>query len=204
MALREVLLTDAQWERVKPHIPMREICAGWPAAGRRSALSRGHTLDPQDGRSLEGSAKRVSLARNVLATHERVGRFRRARSCLEGVSRRTRRPATAELGRAIRRRDVLAGEKRGFCVGKTKRGKGTEWMLLVDGQGVPVTCRTASASPAEITLVEDLVAEVTVVGGQIPLIADRAYDSDPHRERLKARGFDLVCPHRRGRKRPPT
>ena len=77
-------------------------------------------------------------------------------------------------------------------------------MLLIDGQRVPVACRTASASPAEITLVEDLLAEVTVVGGQIPPIADRTYDSDPHGERLKARGFDLACPRRRGRKRPPT
>jgi len=36
------------------------------------------------------------------------------------------------------------------------------------------------------------------------LIADRAYDSDPHRERLAQRGIELICPHRRGRKRPPT
>ncbi|MBX3442124.1 MAG: transposase [Planctomyces sp.] len=55
-----------------------------------------------------------------------------------------------------------------------------------------------------ITLVEDLAAQVTVEGGPVPLVADRAYDSDPHRQRLKARGFDLVCPHRRGRKRPAT
>ncbi len=67
-----------------------------------------------------------------------------------------------------------------------------------------MACRTASASPAEITLVEGLAAEVTVVNGPVPLIADRAYDSDPHRARLLARGFDLVCPHRRGRKRPAT
>ena len=77
-------------------------------------------------------------------------------------------------------------------------------MLLFDGQGAPLVCRTTSASPAVITLVEDLAAEVTVVGGQIPLIAERAYDSDPHRDRLKKRGFELVYPHRRGRKRPPT
>jgi transposase len=38
----------------------------------------------------------------------------------------------------------------------------------------------------------------------VPLIADRAYDSDPHRERLRRKGWDLVCPHRKGRVRPPT
>jgi transposase len=36
------------------------------------------------------------------------------------------------------------------------------------------------------------------------LIADRAYDSDAHRERLAKRGIELICPHRRGRKRPAT
>ena len=47
-------------------------------------------------------------------------------------------------------------------------------MVMADGQGVPVACRTASASPAEITLVEDLTAQVTVTGGPVPLVADRA------------------------------
>jgi transposase len=38
----------------------------------------------------------------------------------------------------------------------------------------------------------------------IPLIADRAYDSDKLRTSLWAKGWDLVCPHRRGRRRPNT
>lgn len=36
------------------------------------------------------------------------------------------------------------------------------------------------------------------------MIADRAYDSDRLRTALLAKGWDLVCPHRRGRVRPPT
>lgn len=89
-------------------------------------------------------------------------------------------------------------------MGKTKRGKGTKWMLLVDGQGLPVACRTASRFshqcwPSEVTLVEDLTAQVTVEDGPVPLVADRAYDSDPRRGRLKQQGFDLV-PTQDGRK----
>ena len=38
----------------------------------------------------------------------------------------------------------------------------------------------------------------------IPLIADRAYDSDPLRERLKQSKWDLICPYRRSRKRAKT
>ena len=34
------------------------------------------------------------------------------------------------------------------------------------------------------------------------LIADRAYDSDPLRKKLKKRQIDLICPHRKNRKKP--
>jgi len=34
------------------------------------------------------------------------------------------------------------------------------------------------------------------------LIADKGYDSDPLRKRLKERDIDLICPHRRGRVKP--
>ena len=36
------------------------------------------------------------------------------------------------------------------------------------------------------------------------MIADRAYDSDPLRARLRSRGIELVCPHRKSRRKPPT
>jgi hypothetical protein len=31
-------------------------------------------------------------------------------------------------------------KKRGADVGKTKRGKGTKWMVVADGQGIPLAC----------------------------------------------------------------
>src|SRR6266853_1549340 len=36
------------------------------------------------------------------------------------------------------------------------------------------------------------------------VIADRAYDSDPLRQRLAARGIELVAPHRWNRSKPRT
>jgi len=36
------------------------------------------------------------------------------------------------------------------------------------------------------------------------VIADRAYDSDPLRKRLKKRGIELICPHRKNRTKPKT
>lgn len=44
--------------------------------------------------------------------------------------------------------------KGGPCVGKTKRGKGTKWMVVVDGQGIPLGSTLASASPAEVNLAQ--------------------------------------------------
>jgi transposase len=36
------------------------------------------------------------------------------------------------------------------------------------------------------------------------VIADKAYDSDPLRERLARRGIALIAPHRSNRKKPAT
>ena len=85
-------------------------------------------------------------------------------------------------------------------------------MVVVDGQGVPLGGRLHPASPAEVTLAESTLAAISVPrakGGrpkQKPqrVIADRAYDSDPLRRRLKARGIALICPHRKGRRKPST
>src|ERR1017187_5472271 len=105
------------------------------------------------------------------------------------------------MGGKLPGRQLRAGEKGGPAVGKTKRGKGTKWMVLVDGQGLPLGVRLGSASPSEVALAEATLAEVRVPRPkgrprQKPkrVIADRAYDSDPLRERLAKRGFDLIVP----------
>jgi len=77
--------------------------------------------------------------------------------------------------------------------------------VVADGQGLPLSCRLASASPAEITLLEDALDHLKARRPWgLKLIADRAYDSDPHRKRLKRNGFDLIVLHRKGRVRPKT
>jgi len=53
-------------------------------------------------------------------------------------------------------------KKGGVCVGKTKRGKGTKWMVVVDGQGIPVGGTLASASPAEVKLIEGTLEQIKV------------------------------------------
>lgn len=69
----------------------------------------------------------------------------------------------------------------------------------------------ASASPAEVTLIEEALKKVSVprIRGGAPrrkfkrLIADKAYDADWLRRVLRNHGTELICPHRRGRKAEP-
>jgi transposase len=83
-------------------------------------------------------------------------------------------------------------------------------MVVVDGQGIPLGSTLASASPSEFKLAEETLETVKVPRNgrgrpkkrPLRLIADKGYDSDPLRKRLKAFKIDLIVPHRRNRKRP--
>lgn len=69
-----------------------------------------------------------------------------------------------------------------------------------------------SASPAEVTLIEETLEEVSVPrkGPGRPrsrmerLIYDKAADSDDLRKRLKKRGIELIVPHRSNRRKKRT
>ena len=79
-------------------------------------------------------------------------------------------------------------------------------MLLIDGHGTPLNANIHSASPGEVTLIEPLL-DSTVLPHRYParLIYDKAADSDPLRKRLGwERGIELICPHKRNRKRRRT
>ncbi len=75
-------------------------------------------------------------------------------------------------------------------------------MVVVDGEGIPLGSTLASASPAEVTLIEPLIQATYGKSKITRLIYDKAADSDPLRHRLKQQRIDLICPHRRNRKKP--
>lgn len=89
-------------------------------------------------------------------------------------------------------------------MGATKRGKGTKWMVVVDGQGLPLGSQLTSASPAEVTLAEGTLNAIQAEAQPERVIADKAYDSDPFRQALAERGIELICPHRTNRTRAKT
>lgn len=105
--------------------------------------------------------------------------------------------------RVVRGRHLRPGKKRGPAIGPTKRGKGTKLLVVADGQGLPLALHVSSASPAEVKLVQEAIGQL-IPGSIERLIADRAYDSDPLRMELAEQKIELICPHRKGRTRPPT
>lgn len=77
--------------------------------------------------------------------------------------------------------------------------------LVVERGGIPVGVVTASADTAEVDLAEPALASIPAgveVPWDVPVVADRGYDSDPLRDRLAASGYRLLAPHRRNRTRP--
>ena len=78
-------------------------------------------------------------------------------------------------------------------------------MAIADRSGLPVGICTASASPHEVTLVEEAIDAVFTKHAPDRLIGDKAYDSDKLDEQLeRERGVELIAPHRRNRKQTDT
>jgi len=67
-------------------------------------------------------------------------------------------------------------------------------MVVADGQSIPLGVSIASASPHEVTLIDETIDQL----GKKPehLVGDKAYDSDKFRKSLAAKGIELVAPPR--------
>jgi transposase len=185
----------------------------WSSVDRESPCAGRDSLDSAERGSLAGPAGEIPAPFDVLAAIARLGGAGHLVEYLANVSGRVKRAPAIEMERIVSGRQFCSGEKRGCGVGKTKRGKGTKWMVVVDGRGLPLGNYLHSASPAGVKLAETTLATIRVGRNhhsgrprQKPLrvIADKAYDSDPLRERLRQRGIELICPHKRNRVRPAT
>ncbi len=187
--------------------------AGWPSVDRKPACLGRDSVDSAERRSLAGPAGEVSASFDLLAAAAGLGGAGGLAEHLARVPERVERTPTTGMERVVSGRQFRSGEKRGAEVGKTKRGKGTKWMVVVDGAGVPLGDHLHSASPAEVRLAETTLAAIRVGrrhrAGRprqkpVRVIADKAYDSDPLRKRLRQRGIELICPHKKNRVRPAT
>jgi transposase len=76
-------------------------------------------------------------------------------------------------------------------------------MAMADRAGLPIAVSTASASPNEVTLVEQTLNARFVEDLPERLIGDKAYDSDALDERLlRNYGIEFIAPNRQSRLRP--
>jgi transposase len=92
-------------------------------------------------------------------------------------------------------------KKGGDKVGLTKNGKGTKWMLVIDGNGLPLGFHLESATTAEVKLAEQTLDTICVSRPRgrpkqrpAKLVADRGYDSRDFRRALRRRGMQMCIP----------
>jgi transposase len=130
----------------------------------------------------------------------------------EGVWERIWRVALAALDRqgqldwsmAFLDGSFAPAKRGGEQVGVTKKGKGTKWMLVVHGQGLPLGFHLDSAKVAEVKLAEQTLDTIRVARHRgrpkrrpQKLVADRGYDSRAFRAALRRRGIRMCIPPRR-------
>ena len=78
-----------------------------------------------------------------------------------------------------------------------RRKSGSKHHLLTDAGGVPLVCLLTGANRHDITQLLPMVDAIPAIGGKVgaplrrpeALLADRGYDSNPHRAELRERGI---------------
>jgi transposase len=204
--MSRVQLTDQQWAFIQPFL-LAPARTGRPRANDRRTIEgiltilitgrRWQDLSREYGAPTTGWRwlKRCGelgvwerIWRVALATLDRQGQLDWTRAFLDGSF------APAKNG----------GEK----IGITKKGKGTKWMLVVEGSGLPLGFRLESANVAEVTLAEQTLDTIGVPRSRghpkrrpQKLVADRGYDSSAFRAALRRRKIEMCIPPKR---RPAT
>jgi transposase len=177
----------------------------WPALGLQSRVFAGHFVGAAYRGAMARLARAISGRFDLLASVAQLGRARRMAQSMAKTAVHAGPAPIAGLGRGFSRRHLRHRQKGGSAVGKTRRGKGTKCMVVVDGHGIPVGAQLASAQLAECRLAESTIATVRVPrkGRGRPrshlkrVIADRGYDSDALRSRFEGRGTELIVPYRK-------
>jgi transposase len=200
-------LTDRQWAFIHPLLPP-PARTGRPRADDRRTIE-GILYVLITGCRWQDLPREYGAPTTVWRRLKRWGE--------EGVWERIWRAALATLDRrgqldwtmAFLDGSFAPAKKSGEQVGLTKTGKGTKWMLVVDGNGLPLGLHLDSANMAEVRLAEQTLDSIRVSlsgGGGRPkqhpktLVADRGYDSSAFRRALRRRGIRMCIPPKR---RPP-
>jgi transposase len=204
--MSRIHLTDGQWAFVQPQLPP-PARTGRPRANDRRT-TEGILYILITGCRWQDFPQEYGPPTTVWRRLKRWGE--------EGVWERIWRAALSVLdqqGRIDWSISFLDGsfapaKRGGEKVGVTKKGKGTKWMLVVDGHGLPVGFHLESANTAEVKLAAPTLDTIRVARPRgrpkrrpQKLVADRGYDSSAFREALRRRSIAMCIPPKR---RPAT
>src|SRR5579872_4464547 len=108
-----------------------QAAQGRSSVDRKPSCLGRNSVDSPQRRSLAGPTGEVPAPFHVLAAAAGLGRAGRLAEHLARIPERIKRAPAVEVERVVSGRQFCSSEKRGCAVGKTKRGKGTKWMVVV-------------------------------------------------------------------------
>jgi transposase len=194
--------TDKQWAFIRPNLPP-PARTGRPRADDRRTID-GILYVLITGCRWQDLPREYGAPTTVWRRLKRWGE--------EGLWERIWRAALATLdgcgqldwSMAFLDGSFVPAKKGGDKVGLTRKGKGTKWMLVVDGNGLPLGFHLDRATTAEVRLAERTLDTIRVMRPrgrprQRPekLVADRGYDSSSFRRALQRRGIRMCIPPKR-------
>jgi transposase len=200
--MSRIHLTDRQWAFIRPLLPPRAR-TGRPRADDRQTIN-GILYVLITGCRWQDLPREYGAPTTVWRRLKRWG--------ADGIWERIWRAALAALDRQGQLDWTLAcldgsfvpAKNGGEKVGLTRKGKGTKWMLVIDGHGLPLGFHLDSAQVAEVRLAERTLDTVAVARPRgrprrrpNKLVADRGYDSRGFRQALRRRGIGMCIPPKR-------
>jgi transposase len=195
-------LTDAQWASLEPYFaspPPRRDRRGRPWTDARQVLN-GVLYVLRTGcawADLPRTYPPRSTCHDRLQLWIKSGVFK---AVLDDVAANLQVAGLLDLRECFIDGSFAPAKRGGAGVGKTKKGKGSKIMVVVEAQGVPVALTIDSANPHEVKLVEQTLEARFVENQPEHLIGDNAYDSDGLDARLALAGIEMIAPHRHNRK----
>ena len=201
-----IRLSDEQWGRIRKHFPEENIPEG--RAGRKPIPTR---------KGLEAvlwilntGAQWHMLPQsypNYKTVHRRFQQWCRdevLRDVLTDLANSLREQGGIDESECFIDAMFSSAKGGGDGIGPTKRGKGVKIMGIVDRHGLPLAVSTHAANHHEVTLVQLSFDFYMIEAKPENLIGDRAYDSDKLDEQMREESIEMISPHRKGRKKPPT
>jgi transposase len=195
-------LTDKQWAFIQPFLPPHAH-TGRPRADDRRTIE-GILFVLTSGCRWQDLPRDYGSSTTVWRRLKRWGEA--------GIWERIWRAALVALDRAGQLDWSIAfldgsfvpAKKGGSKVGLTRKGKGTKWMVIVDGNGLPLGFHLDSAQIAEVHLAERTLDTIAVAQPRgrsrcrpQQLVADRGYDNIAFRSAVRRRGIQMCIPPKR-------